>query len=202
MQLFQVYATANEVNKAKEALKVIEDFKANGIEPTNEQYETAFGSVSSVLDKIEVENHLKVMSPNGYDLTEFCNLIESQCPPSMLSAFCTHSQAELASLMRYIDKAQIKSESGAEIWDLFNGIAGSLTLCVKFLGSIYDTVAGDLPLMEGEEADRFKSALVFANSPAMKTLIDSLKSKYDCETDEELLEVLKAKSAKCITDEL
>lgn len=195
MKVFKICTTENEVNKAKGALKVIEDFKANGIEPTNEQYETAFNSVSPVLDKLEVENHLKVMSPNGYDLTEFCNLIERQCPPSLLSAFCTHSQAELASLMRYIDKAQIKSESGAEIWELFNSIAGSLTLCVKFLGSIYDTVAGDLPLMEGEEAERFKTALLFANSPAMKALIDSLKTKYNCKTDEELAETLKTKAS-------
>lgn len=202
MQLFQIYTTAKKVIKAKEALKMIEDLKEEGIEPTNAQYETALVSLSSVLDKIEVENHLKVMSPNGYDLTEFCNLIESQCPPSLLSVFCTHSQAELASLMRYIDKEQIKSESGADIWELFNGIAGSLTLCTKFLGSIYDTVAGDLPLMEGEEAERLKSALVFANSPAMKELIESLKTKYDCETDEELLDILKAKSIKTIADEL
>lgn len=195
MQLFHIYTTAKEIDEAKNALNVIEDLKANGIEPTNEQYEASVGCASSVLDKIEMENHLKVMSPNGYDLTKFCDLIESQCPPSLLSAFCTHSQAELASLMRYIDKDQIKSESGAEIWELFNGIAGSLTLCTKFLGSIYDTVAGDLPLLEGEEAERFKSALVFANSPAINSLIENLKTKYNCETDEELLDILNTKTA-------
>ena len=202
MQLLQIYSTVEEVNRAKNALGVINDFKANGIEPTNEQYDTAFSSVSSVLDKIEVEHHLKVMSPNGYDLTKFCNLIESQCPPSLLSAFAIQSQAELANLMRYVDKAQINSESGADIWDLFNAITGTLSLCSKFLGSIYDTVAGDLPLMEGEEAEKLKSALVFANSPAMKTLLDCLKSKYNCETDEELAEILKNKSAKLISNEL
>lgn len=201
MQLLQIYSTVEEVNRAKEALSVINDFKANGIEPTNEQYDTAFSSVSSVLDKIEVEHHLKVMSPNGYDLTKFCNLIESQCPPSLLSAFATHSQAELANLMRYIDKAQINSESGADIWDLFNAITGTLSLCSKFLGSIYDTVAGDLPLMEGEEAEKLKSALIFANSPAMRTLLDYLKGKYNCNTDEELAEVIKEK-AKLISKEL
>lgn len=195
MQLFHIYATAKEIDEARKALNVVEDLKANGIEPTNEQYEASVGCASSVLDKIEMENHLKVMSPNGYDLTKFCDLIESQCPPSLLSAFCTHSQAELASLMRFIDKDQIKSESGAEIWELFNGIAGSLTLCTKFLGSIYDTVAGDLPLLEGEEAERFKSALVFANSPAINAVIENLKTKYNCETDEELLDILNTKTA-------
>lgn len=194
MQLFQVYATEKEISKAKEALSIVNDLKANGIEPTNEQLEAAFDCVSSVMDRIEVENHLKVMSPNGYDLTKFCNLIESQCPPSMLAAFCTHSQAELASLMRYIDKDLIKTESGTDIWKLFNGVVGSLALCTKFLGSIYDTVAGDLPLMKGEEAERFKSALVFANNPSMKALLECLKTKYNCETDEELVEILKEKN--------
>lgn len=202
MQLLQIYSTVEEVNRAKEALEVINDFKANGIVPTNEQYDTVFESVLSVFDKIETETHLKVMSPNGYDLTDFCNLIESQCPPSLLSAFATNSQAELANLMRYIDQTQIKSESGADIWELFNAITGTLSLCSKFLGSIYDTVAGDLPLIEGEEAEKLKSALVFANSPAMNTLLNCLKSKYNCETDEELAEVLKKKSAKLISDEL
>ena len=37
MQLLQIYSTVEEVNRAKEALSVINDFKANGIEPTNEQ---------------------------------------------------------------------------------------------------------------------------------------------------------------------
>jgi hypothetical protein len=201
MQLFQIYTTEKEISKAKEALSVIEELKDNGIEPTSEQLEAAIADVSSVLDKIEVENHLKVMSPKGYDLTKFCNLIENQCPPSLLSAFCTHSQAELAGLMRYVDKKQIKSESGADIWELFNGIAGSLTLCNKFLGSIYDTVAGNLPLIEGEEAEKFKSALVFANSPAIKEVIECLKVKYNCETYEELSDVLKAKTIKKVTTE-
>lgn len=201
MQFLQIYSTVEEVNMAKDALGVINDFKANGIEPTNEQYDTAFSSVSSVLDKIEVEHHLKVMSPNGYDLTKFCNLIESQCPPSLLSAFAIQSQAELANLMRYVDKAQINSESGADIWDLFNAITGTLSLCSKFLGSIYDTVAGDLPLIEGEEAEKLKTALIFANSPAMRTLLDYLKGKYNCDTDEELAEVFKEK-ANLISKEL
>lgn len=201
MQLLQIYSTVEEVNRAKDALEVINDFKTNGIEPTKEQYDTAFSSVSLVLDKIEVEHHLKVMSPNGYDLTKFCNLIESQCPPSLLSAFATQSQAELANLMRYVDKAQIKSESGADIWELFNAITGTLSLCSKFLGSIYDTVAGDLPLIEGEEAEKLKTALIFANSPAMRTLLDYLKGKYNCNTDEELAEVIKEK-AKLISKEL
>lgn len=195
MKVYKICATENEVNKAMEAFKFIEDLKANGIDPTNEQFETAFAGVSSLLDKIEVENHLMVLSPKGYDLTKFCNLIESQCPPSLLSSFCVHSQAELASLMRFIDKNIIKSESGSDIWELFNGITGSLSLCSKFLGSIHDVIAGDLPLIEGEEAERLKTALVFANNPAMKTLIDSLKEKYNCETDEELAEILKKKAS-------
>lgn len=202
MQTFKVYATAKEVSKAKEALKVIGDLRANGIEPTNEKFETALDSALSVIDKIESENHLKVMSPGGYDLTEFCNLIERQCPPSILSAFCTQSKGQLASLMAYIDVNMIKSESGQTIWNLFNEITGTLTLCSKFLESIFDTVAGDLPLLEGEEGERLKSALLFANSESMKALIDFLKAKYNCETDEELLKILKAKSIKNISDEI
>ena len=203
MEFIQVYAKVTEIIKAKDALKLIKDLKSAGATLTNEQLEVAVEAAAGVLNKIEVENGLKVMSPNGYDLTGFCKLIESQCPPSLLAGFCTHSQAELARLMGYIDKDYIKSDCSSDVWELFNGITASLSLCAKFLGSIYDVIAGDcLPIMEGEEAERFKAALVFANNPAITSILESLKVKFDCKTNEELAKLLNSKSPQSIAEEM
>jgi hypothetical protein len=203
MEFIQIYAKATEVVKAKDALKLIEELKAAGAKLTVEQYEVAIEAVAGVFDKIEVENDLKVMSPNGYDLTGFCKLIESQCPPSLLASFCTHSQAELARLMGYIDKAQIQSDCGSDIWELFNGITASLSLSAKFLGSIYDVIVGDnLPILEGEEAEKFKAALIFANNTAFTSILESLKAKFDCKTNEELAKLMNSKSPESIADEI
>ncbi len=190
-----INTTTKELSEAKDALNEVREFKASGVEVAQEKLFGIIETMAKIIERSVLEENARIVSPLGYDLTDFCNAIERQCPPSLMSAFCTQSKSELADLFGRISTTQLKEDTEGGIIEKFNSVNSTLLLCSKFFSLICDTVAGDdLPIMEGEEGEKIKKALIFANSPAMADLLNTLLKKYGCESYDELAKILKAKS--------
>ncbi len=185
-----INSTSKELLRAKDALNELKEAQALGVEITTDIYKSAVEAMAAIIERGVLEENQKVVSPLGYDLTDFCNAIETQCTPALMSAFCTQSKSELADIISNVASGLLKEDT--TIFEKFTSVNQTLNLCSRFFCLIHDTVAGDcLPIMEGEEAEKLKKAFVFANSPAMTTLLDTLMKKYGCDSYEKLAAILK-----------